>query len=92
MCCELVLKCEHPTIKTWFHASSTLSGDAPVDAAVRELLEETDLSLTVDDLTLLSGIPIRVPLLARQYQHVHVFSASVLVRITVDMRTPAKVE
>jgi 8-oxo-dGTP pyrophosphatase MutT (NUDIX family) len=38
-----------------------------VDAAVRELLEETSFILTVDDLSLLSGDAVRVPLPAGEY-------------------------
>jgi hypothetical protein len=67
--------------------------EAPVDAAVRELFEETGLTVTADDLTLLRGDLGRVPLPVGQYQLVHVFSASVHVPyVTSNKRTQAKVE
>ena len=36
--------------------------EAPTDVAVRELFDEIGLTYTVDDLTLLSGNHVRVPL------------------------------
>jgi hypothetical protein len=53
-------------VQTWFPAGSILPNEALFDAAVRELFENTGLTLTVDDLTLLSGNHVRVPLPARQ--------------------------
>jgi 8-oxo-dGTP pyrophosphatase MutT (NUDIX family) len=49
--------------KTWFPAGSILSHEAHIDAAVREWFEETCLTVTVNDLTRLSGNLVRVPLL-----------------------------
>jgi 8-oxo-dGTP pyrophosphatase MutT (NUDIX family) len=61
---KLVLQREPRTGKTWFHAGSILPpGEEHVDVAVRELHEETSLTLTFDDLTLLSNNPVRVSLL-----------------------------
>jgi 8-oxo-dGTP pyrophosphatase MutT (NUDIX family) len=45
---------EPRTGKTWFPAGSVTTNEELVDAAVRELHEETCLILTPDDLTLLS--------------------------------------
>jgi 8-oxo-dGTP pyrophosphatase MutT (NUDIX family) len=59
--------------RTWFPAGSILPNGAPVDAAVRELFEENGLTLTSDDLTMLSGNPVRVPLQDGRHQLVHVF-------------------
>ena len=52
---KLVLQREPRSGKTWFTAGSVLPNEEHVDAAVRELHEETGLDLTPDDLTLLSG-------------------------------------
>jgi ADP-ribose pyrophosphatase YjhB (NUDIX family) len=66
---------------------------APVDAAVRELFLKAGLALTVDDLTLLSDNPVRLPLPASHHHLVHVFSASIHVPyVTANLRTSAKVE
>jgi 8-oxo-dGTP pyrophosphatase MutT (NUDIX family) len=63
-----------------------------VDAAVRELHEETGLILTLDDLTLLSDAPVRVALLVGQHL-VYVYSASVPVpHVTTHLRMPAQLE
>jgi 8-oxo-dGTP pyrophosphatase MutT (NUDIX family) len=60
---------------------------------VRELFEETSLTLTDDDFTLLSGKPVRVPLPVAYDQLVYVFSAYVPVPyVTANLRKPAKVE
>jgi 8-oxo-dGTP pyrophosphatase MutT (NUDIX family) len=59
---KLVLQREPRTGKTWFPAGSVLPNEEPVDAAVRELHEETGLILTPDDLTLLSDALVRVAL------------------------------
>jgi ADP-ribose pyrophosphatase YjhB (NUDIX family) len=70
-----------------------MPSEAPVDAADRELFEENSLTLTVDDLTMLSGNPLRVPLPASQHKLVHLFSASVHVPYVIaNLRTPTKVE
>jgi ADP-ribose pyrophosphatase YjhB (NUDIX family) len=89
---KLVLQREPRTGKTWFPAGSVLPNEELVDAAVRELHEETGLILTSDDLTLLSDAPIRVALPQGQ-QLVYVYSASVPVLFaTSHLRTPAQVE
>jgi ADP-ribose pyrophosphatase YjhB (NUDIX family) len=63
-----------------------------VDAAVRELFEETGLILTPDDLTLLSGTSLRVALPVGQ-QLVYVYSASAHVPyVTTHLRTPIQLE
>jgi 8-oxo-dGTP pyrophosphatase MutT (NUDIX family) len=59
---KLVLQREPRTGKTWFPAGSVTPNEEPVDAAVRELREETGLILTPDDLTLLNDPPVRVAL------------------------------
>jgi 8-oxo-dGTP pyrophosphatase MutT (NUDIX family) len=90
---KLVLRREPRNGKTWFLAGSTLPNEAFVDDAARELFEETGLTPTVDDLTLLSGNHVRVPLPVGQHQLVYVFSAWVHVPyVNVNLRTPAKVE
>jgi hypothetical protein len=90
---KLVLRREPRTCKTWFHAGSILPNEAHIDADVRELFEEIDLTLTIDDLSMLSGNPVRVPLPASEYQLVHIFLASMHVPYVVaNLCTPAKVE
>jgi 8-oxo-dGTP pyrophosphatase MutT (NUDIX family) len=59
---KLVLQREPRTGKTWFPAGSVAANEEHVDAAVRELHEETGLTLTPDDLTLLSDAHVRVAL------------------------------
>jgi ADP-ribose pyrophosphatase YjhB (NUDIX family) len=59
---KLVLYREPRTGKTWFPAGSVTANEERVDAAVRELHEETRLILTPDDLTLLSDAHVRVAL------------------------------
>jgi 8-oxo-dGTP pyrophosphatase MutT (NUDIX family) len=73
---KLVLQREPRTGKTWFPAGSVTANEEPVDAAVRELHEETGLILTPDDLTLLRGAHVRVALPEGQ-QLVYVYSASI---------------
>jgi 8-oxo-dGTP pyrophosphatase MutT (NUDIX family) len=86
---KLVLQREPRTGKTWFPAGSVTSSEEHVDAAVRELHEETDLILTPDDLTLLSDAPARVALHARQ-QLVYIYLSYVFVPyVTTHLRTPA---
>jgi 8-oxo-dGTP pyrophosphatase MutT (NUDIX family) len=87
-----VLQFEPRSGKTWFPAGSVTTNDEHVDAAVRELHEETGLILTPDDLTLLSDALVRVALPAGQ-QLVYVYSASVPVPyVTSHLRTPARLE
>jgi ADP-ribose pyrophosphatase YjhB (NUDIX family) len=57
-----VLQREPRSGKTWFPVGLVTANKEHVDAAVRELHEETSLILTPDDLTLLSDAPVRVAL------------------------------
>jgi hypothetical protein len=60
---KLVLKREPRIGKTWFPAGSILPNEAKlVDVAVRVLLEENGLILTLDDLSMLSINLVRVSL------------------------------
>ena len=59
---KLVFQREPRSGRTWFPAGSVLPNEEPVDAAIRELHEETGLVLTPDDLTLLSDALVRVAL------------------------------
>jgi ADP-ribose pyrophosphatase YjhB (NUDIX family) len=87
-----VLQREPRNGKTWFPAGSVTANGEHVDAPVRELHEETGLTLTPDDLTLLSDAPVRVALPEGQ-QLVYVYSASVPVPfVTSHLRTPAQLE
>jgi ADP-ribose pyrophosphatase YjhB (NUDIX family) len=89
---KLVLQREPRTGKTWFPAGSVTANEAPVDAVVREIHEETGLTLTPDDLTLLSDAPVRVPLPKGQ-QIVYVYSAYIPVPFaTSHLRTPPQLE
>jgi 8-oxo-dGTP pyrophosphatase MutT (NUDIX family) len=89
---KLVLQREPRSGKTWFPAGTVSANEEHVDAAVRELHEETGVILTLYDLTLLSDAPFRVALLVRQ-QLVYVYSAFVLVSyVTTHLRTPAHLE
>jgi 8-oxo-dGTP pyrophosphatase MutT (NUDIX family) len=89
---KLVLQREPRTDKTWFPVGSVAANEEPVDAAVRELREETGLTLTPGDLTLLSDAPVRVALHEGQ-QLVYVYSAYVPAPyVTNHSRTPAQLE
>jgi ADP-ribose pyrophosphatase YjhB (NUDIX family) len=89
---KLVLQREPRTGKTWFPAGFVTTNEELVDVAVRELDEETGLTLTPDDLTLLSDAPVRVALPKGQ-QLVYVYLASVLVPFaTSQLRTHAELE
>jgi 8-oxo-dGTP pyrophosphatase MutT (NUDIX family) len=89
---KLVLKRRPRIGKTRFLAGSLAANEKPVDAAVRELHEETGLNLTPDDLTLVSDAPVRVALPEGQ-QLVYVYSASVPVLfVTRHLLTLAHVE
>jgi 8-oxo-dGTP pyrophosphatase MutT (NUDIX family) len=57
---KLVLQREPRSSNTWFPAGSILPNEEHVDAVVRELLEESGLTLTSNDLTMLSDVPVRV--------------------------------
>jgi ADP-ribose pyrophosphatase YjhB (NUDIX family) len=87
-----VLQREPRTGTTWFPAGFVAANGVLVDAAVRELHDETGLALTPDDLTLLSDAPIRVALPDGQ-QLIYVYSAFVPVPfVTSQLRTPAQLE
>jgi ADP-ribose pyrophosphatase YjhB (NUDIX family) len=87
-----VLQREPRTGKTWFPAGSVTASEKPVDAAVRELHEETGLILTPDDLTLLSDAHCRVALPIGQHL-VYIYWAYVLVPyVTTHLRTHAQLE
>jgi ADP-ribose pyrophosphatase YjhB (NUDIX family) len=90
---KLVIHRETRTGKSWFLAGIVLLCEELVDAAVCELFEETDLTLTVDDLTMLSGVVVRVLLSASKKQLVYMYSAYVHVPyVNANPRTPANVE
>jgi 8-oxo-dGTP pyrophosphatase MutT (NUDIX family) len=90
---KLVLQREPRTSKTWFPAGSILPNEEPVDVVVRELLEETCLTLTSNDLTLLSDAPVRVALPEGRHQLVYVFLEYVPVPyVTTHLRKLAKLE
>jgi hypothetical protein len=56
------------------------------------LLEETGLTLTLNDLTVLSNNPVRVSLREGKHQRVYVFSASIPVPFAAaNIHTPAKI-
>jgi ADP-ribose pyrophosphatase YjhB (NUDIX family) len=87
-----VLQRELRTGKTWFPAGSVAANEEPIDDVVRELHEETGLTLTPDDLTLLSDAYVRVALPVGQHL-VYVYSASVpLPFVTTLLRTPTQLE
>jgi hypothetical protein len=59
----------------------------------RELLEEIGLTLTVENLTLLTDVAFRVPLPDVKLQHVYVYSTSVHIPyLNANRRTLAKVK
>jgi 8-oxo-dGTP pyrophosphatase MutT (NUDIX family) len=90
---KLVLQRKLRTRRTWFLAGWILPNEELVDAVVRKLLEETGLTLSHDDLTLLSDAPVRVALHEGQRRLVYVFSAYVPIPyVTTNIRTPAKLE
>jgi hypothetical protein len=79
--------------KTWFLACSILPNEEHGDDVVPELLEETSLVLTLDDLTMLSDAPVRIALPEGQRPLVNAFSASDLVPyLTTHLRTHAQLE
>jgi 8-oxo-dGTP pyrophosphatase MutT (NUDIX family) len=89
---KLVLQREPRTGKTWFSAGSVLPNEEHVDDVVHELHEETGLTLTSDDLMLLSDAHVRVAL-PQGRQLVYVYSAYVPIMFaTSHLRTPAHVE
>jgi ADP-ribose pyrophosphatase YjhB (NUDIX family) len=90
---KLVLQRETQTRKYWVPAGFVLLKSMPLDAVERELFQEAGLIVTVDDLTLLSGAVVRVPLHARKDQLAYVYTASVHTpHVNAYLRTPAKVK
>jgi ADP-ribose pyrophosphatase YjhB (NUDIX family) len=76
----------------WFPTDSLTANEEHVDAAVRELREETGLILTSDDLTLLSDAHVRVALPVGQ-QLVYIYSAFVPIPyVMTHLRTLAQLE
>jgi hypothetical protein len=74
-------------------AGSIWPHEEHVDAVDRKLLEEASITLTVDDLTFLSGAHFRIPLSGNQLHHVCVYAGSVHVPYVIaNFRTLAKVE
>jgi 8-oxo-dGTP pyrophosphatase MutT (NUDIX family) len=88
---KLVLPREPRSGKTLLLAGSILPYEEHVDVAVLELLEETGLTLTSDDLTLLNNNLVRLSLHEGKHQLVYVFSASFPVPfVAFNIRTHAK--
>jgi hypothetical protein len=54
-CIKLVLQCEPRTGKSLFLVGSILPNEEHVDAVDRELFETSGLTMTVNDLTILSN-------------------------------------
>jgi 8-oxo-dGTP pyrophosphatase MutT (NUDIX family) len=59
---KLVLQREPKSNRAWFPVGAGLTNEGHVDVAVRELLEETGMTLIVDKFTMLSGKVVCVPL------------------------------
>jgi hypothetical protein len=88
---KLVLEREPRIGETWLLIGPILPNEEPIDVVVHELHEETSLTLTLDDLTLLSNNPVRVSLPEAKYQIVYVFSLSAPVPfISANIRSHAK--
>jgi hypothetical protein len=63
------------------------------DAAGCELFEETDITLIVDYLTMLSGVDVRMPLFKGNYPLVYVYGTSnVVLHLTANLRTPIHIK
>jgi hypothetical protein len=70
-----------------------LPAEEHADAAGHELFEEADSTLTVDYLTILSGVGVRISLFEGKYPLVYVYAASnVVLHVTTNLRTPIQVE
>jgi hypothetical protein len=74
---KLVLHREPRPRKTWFLAGSIMPNEEHVNVAIHEIIGENSLTLTPDDLTMLSNNPDRVSLLDGKHHLVYVFSAYV---------------
>jgi ADP-ribose pyrophosphatase YjhB (NUDIX family) len=89
---KLVFQREPRYGKTWFPTGAVTANEEHVDAAVRELHDDTGLILTPDNLMLLSDAPVRVALHVGQ-QLVYVYTACVPVPyVTTHLRTHAQLE
>jgi 8-oxo-dGTP pyrophosphatase MutT (NUDIX family) len=85
---KLVLLRKPRTGKTRFVAGSILPNEEPYDDDVRELLQETRLTWSLDYLTLLRDAPVRVALHEGQRHFVYIFSASFPIPcVTANIRT-----
>jgi ADP-ribose pyrophosphatase YjhB (NUDIX family) len=70
-----------------------LPNEEPIDAAVRKLFEEIGLTLTVDNLTVLSNNLVRSPFPTSKHMLVYLFVASFQVPyVSANLRTLAKVK
>jgi 8-oxo-dGTP pyrophosphatase MutT (NUDIX family) len=88
-----VLQREPRTGNALFPYGIVLPSEDHVDAAVRELFEETGMTMAVQDLTMLSSADVRVPFLEGKYQLFYVYAESVHVPyVNANLRTRAKVE
>jgi hypothetical protein len=68
---KLVLQRGPRSCKTWVLVRSVLPNEALLDTGVCELFEENGLTMTVDDLTLLSGNSVRETLPAIEIEVVY---------------------
>jgi 8-oxo-dGTP pyrophosphatase MutT (NUDIX family) len=88
---KLVLQREPRNGKKWFRAGSILPNEEHVGVAVRELLQETDLTLRHDYLIMLNNNAVLVSLREGKNQLVYVFSAYVPVPyVEANIRTHTK--
>jgi hypothetical protein len=78
----------------WFYYGFVETNEEyAVDVIVHEFFEETGIIHAVDDLTILSGVGVRVALPEGEYQLVYVYAASVHVPYVIaNLRSPPKVE
>jgi 8-oxo-dGTP pyrophosphatase MutT (NUDIX family) len=89
---KLVLQREAHPGKTCFSVGSILPNEEHIDASVRELFEENDLTQTVDDLTMLNNNHFQVMLTHGKRELVYVYATFVPVSyVTANLRPPSKV-